>query len=149
IDIRDPEFVAMSRDQLSGRAPFPWHLPRWRRTEGAAYWWPRVRQLVEDTSERSVAEHLAIAQLLPYHSEHWQNPSGPIPSQIYTLGLVRAAIERGAVIVCMLGWNRWLEVLPELGPLGVRRAHNPRTTWVTPKNLGVDAYHAAVARLLK
>lgn len=140
LDITDPDFMDMSRDQLTSNARFPWHLRRWRNTGGGSYWWPRLKRLVSDSSEEAVADALAVAQIYPYHSVAWQAPTGDIPSQSYTATLVRRAISRRALIVSMMGWRRWTEMIPELAHADFIRALNPRTTYLTPGNLGINEY---------
>src|SRR3954453_2728644 len=74
LDIQNPEFVRVTLGQLTGDAPFPWHLERWSDTGAGLYWRPRLMSLAQATSDETVSERFAVAQLFPYHSKSWQEP---------------------------------------------------------------------------
>jgi hypothetical protein len=147
-DIQDPEFRRLSLGQLTGDAPFFWHLPEWGHTAAGQYWGPRLRGLIDATSNAAVAERFAVAQVLPYHAQHWQTPSGPIPSQKYTFELVRDGIDRGALFLAMVGWSKWLAAVPELQTADIVFGRSVQSPYYSRGNLGDKEFHRVVDRLL-
>jgi hypothetical protein len=91
--------------------------------------------------------HLSDIEYFPYHSVSWRSPPH-LPSQDYGFGLVQRAINRGAVIVVMRGWERWRAAVPGLNgyPLGYRKP-NPRQAVVSRRNLGDEPFDALVSAL--
>jgi len=147
LDVQNPHFLATNLEQLTGDAPFPWHLRKWAHTAAGQYWEPRLRNLANDTTDEIVAKRFAVAQLFPYHSKSWQQPRGYVSSQAFTFGRVREAVARGAMIIALVGWPRWEDEMPELGRAGVAVGRNPRNPYVTVGNFG-PAYRRIIDRLL-
>ncbi len=146
-DLRDPEFVALCRAQLSGVDPFPWLLQRWSATGASGYWRPRLRHLCADVGDGAIAERFATIQWTAYASKTWEPPSAPIPSQEFTAEVVRAAIARDALIVVARSWAQWMALVPELTGAPVLRLRSPRSPFLTPGNVGDEGYRNVVKRL--
>ena len=148
-DLEDPNLRVLYRSQSSGVAAFPWHLSRWGWSGAGEYWAPLLRQLVGDVGPSAVATGLATVQLVAYHSREFVAPAGVLPSQEFTVRVLRHALARAAVVVVARGWERWLALFPELAdsPRPVLRLASPRRPYLTPRMMGQDAYEQVVTQL--
>ena len=147
-DLEELDLRILYRSQTSGLAPFPWHLPRWARYGGGEYWGKLLRRLTEDVGPEAVATGLASVQWLSYHSTAWVEPAGPIPSQKYTARVIRYALNRGALLVIARSWPEWTALVgEELTRAPVIHLRNHRRPYLTPGNMGTDAYGRLIAAL--
>jgi hypothetical protein len=101
-------------------------------------WWHRITTpLREAVGVEQLSRSLLCVQFFPYHSKVFRSGGLRVPSQDYGFGLVRAAIDRGAVIVVMRSWKLWVNAVPALeGAREVVRVRNPRNPTLSAANLG-------------
>ncbi len=118
--------------------PFYYLDPRFHHTPGSQWWLSHLRSLIDDSSERTVAQNLLCIQIFPYASSKYAFPR-PLPSLDYVLALLRAAIQRQAHIVVMRHARAWRRVAPELDGYQLQsgrvyRLNSPLSVHITPKN---------------
>lgn len=131
-------FASMCRRSLAHELqPYPFlHLQPERTTPGGEWWQRRTSELASEVGWEVVAKNLACIQFMPYHSEKYSTASPRLPSQEYSLDLVRRAMARGAEIVVMRAARLWMSAVPELGNYGrLHRAANPRGPFLSRGNL--------------
>jgi len=145
--LRDAVRLALS---LQPTARFRPLTPELGTTSAALWWRQRLAPLVAalgPVGEETARAHLSDIEYFPYHSVSWRSPPH-LPSQEFGFDLVQRAIDRGAVIVVMRGWERWRAAVPGLNgyPLGYRN-NNPRQAAVSRRNLGDEPFDALVSAL--
>jgi hypothetical protein len=102
---------------------------------------PKTKALIAKFDRKVVARSLFNVVYFPYVSPHFGHSRLCLPSQVYSFGLVRKAVSRGAVVVLMYrGQERhWLAQVPELtGYSKFLRVNNPQNPAISPGNLGDD-----------
>ena len=92
----------------------------------------------------SLADNVLSIEFLPYHSTSYRTVPVTLPSQRYSFGLVRAAIERAATIVVLRGRRSWTVAVPELLEADVVFSDNPRVGAISPGTLGEDSFNRVV-----
>jgi hypothetical protein len=111
------EFQTLIRDSLAHRfGQYPFYLldPKLD-LPGGDYWKEKLRSLIRDCGDVVVARRLAVVEFHGYQSKNFRSLARwPFPSSQYAIELVKRAIARSAVIVCMRGFERWSECVPEL-----------------------------------
>lgn len=143
------EFAAMSRSALThSLGPYPFlHLQPTGLTPGSKWWRQRTRELISDVGFESVARRLGCVQFAPYHSRQYAPASPRLPSQEYSFGLVRQAMDRGAEVVIMRSVNLWFRAVPELASYNrLHRGANPRAPFLSRGNLK-SSYQVIAQRL--
>lgn len=75
---------------------------------GYRWWTAKLRPLLQRYEERFLAQHIFSAEYFPYHSHRWSYRLPRVESQGYTYYLVQQAMERGAAIIVMRSYHRWL-----------------------------------------
>jgi len=140
-DLQHRDLRVLYRSQLSGLAPFPWHLERWRWSGAGEYWHPLLRRLVEAVGPSAVATDFATVQLVAYHSAEYIRPAGVLRTQPYSLQVVRHALARGSLVVVARRRADWMSLVPELAEVGSRVLHlATRRPYLTPGALGTEAF---------
>jgi|GEM_PF-1434126 len=81
---------------------------------GYRWWSGKTGPLIRECGRHAVANGLLCVELFPYHSRSFGGHKLRLPSQEYSVALVRQAIARGAFIVVMRAKRHWLERVPEL-----------------------------------
>ena len=112
----DPVFQALSRAQLS-HAPsaYPFLLLNPAvEAPGRRWWEAKLARLLEIGGRERVARRVLCVEYFPYHSRRFAHAKIRVPSQAYSFNLVRAAVQREAVMVLMRAERLWLEAVPEL-----------------------------------
>lgn len=145
----DPTFAAMCRRSLEHTLkPYPFlHLQPDSNTPGGRWWRQRTRELAMDVGFELVARQLACIQFAPYHSPEYTASSPWVPSQDYSLYLVRQAIARGAEILVMRSASLWFDAVPELATYSrLHRGSNPRAPFISRGNLK-SSYNVIAERL--
>jgi len=122
-------------DGIQGRRGIHFHIEHEASSPGAR-WWHRVsRHLCDHFGREVVARRLMAVQYFPYHSKRFGHARLKIPSQKYGFSLVSAAVQRGALIVCVRGRWLWQEAVPELKTYPrFSELKNPRNASLSPGN---------------
>lgn len=121
--------------------------PRFSTTGGYGYWRPRLRSLIERVGQERVGRRLMLVEFLGYSSRTYDHLPTRLPSQLFAFHLVRDFIARGVPIVVMRSERLWLEGVPELKDYGYIRVRSPRSSHVSPGNLGAEAFESLVSAL--
>jgi hypothetical protein len=145
---QQPEFMARMRDGICLKVstyPFVYLHPDLRE---AGHWWrQKLKCLFQRFGEEVVSRSVCNVVYFPYPSKRYAHGDCELWSQRYSFGLVRASVERGAVIVLMrkgqLG--RWQEKISEVeGYRNLIILHNPRMPAVSPRNCDPGDYDKVV-----
>jgi hypothetical protein len=62
---------------------------------------------------------------------------------------LRSAIERGAEVVVMRGYDLWRVAVPELGRLKVIRPSNPQSAYISRRSVGNANFNAIVRAVIE
>ncbi len=112
--------------KIEGSEPGPGHR-----------WWSRIlRPLLDDNAPSFLSRALLCVEFFPYSSHRFKSLRTILDSQLYGFQLVRAAIQRGAIIVVMRSRGLWFDAIPEL--LTYKKVYitkNPRNPVVSNANL--------------
>jgi len=107
--------------RLSGDFPFLYLDPDPDICPPGKEWWRRkLKHLLgafgpgTELALSILARSILAVEFFPYASHSYRHGGLSLPSQQYSFGLVRYAVERGAVIVLTRGQRRWEKALPEL-----------------------------------
>ena len=155
-DIRDFAEPAFQRAALlnlthiaEGLAFFP-IAPQFRATSTYRFWYPKLRPLIDNIGLDAVAKGTLCLQLHPYHSRRFYRGI-ELPSQAYTVGLLRDRLRAGATIVVLWGKRErskrdWEKTVPEF------RSYPGRQLCISPDQPVLNAaslsdYDAARAAL--
>jgi hypothetical protein len=114
---QNPVFQTRSRGNLTHEpCAYPFYLlsPDVSSAPGYEWWTKRLKSLIQQTGDQPVARNVLCVEYFPYHSKKFGHAALRLPSQQYSFALVRSAIEREAVVVCMRGKRFWFEAVPEL-----------------------------------
>jgi hypothetical protein len=120
-----PAFAERMRDNLLHRLsddfPFLYLEPDPDISPLGKEWWRRkLKHLFlrfgpgEDVARSILARSILAVEFFPYVSYRYRQGGLCLPSQKYSLSLVKNAVERGAVIVLTRGQRRWEKAIPEL-----------------------------------
>lgn len=81
---------------------------------GLKWWRNKLRPLIKECSEEAVAGSVLNVAYFPYASERFKHGKLALDSQQYSFQLVREAMERNAVIVCLRERKRWFKAVAGL-----------------------------------
>jgi len=150
----EPERIsADAREQnrlgLTFASTYPfWSLdPRLAGTGGYEWWRPRLQRLADEVGWDVVHRRVMCVQYLPYHSRTFSASRLRIPSQRYSFWLVSEAARSGKVVVIARGHRLWTGAVPELLSSECVALRNPRAVFLTPRNMGSEAFGLVVNRL--
>ena len=133
-----PKFAAAARASLAhALQPLPFlHLQQPSETPGGAWWRRIAKPLIDATDLRTVATSVLCVQYIGYHSRVFGSRSVQLPSQQYSFHLVRSALQRNALVVCLRSWNLWRAAIPELTAYpAVHRVRNARNPVLSAANV--------------
>jgi hypothetical protein len=113
-------------------------------------WWSsscaELLERLEGNHERLANKLLAI-EYFPYHSTSFDHRTPRLPSQEFTFQLVRNAIRRDALIVCMRGELEWLGAVPELTKHEKFCVAKGRKVRLSPTSVGLPYFEKIVAAI--
>ena len=142
------DYVEQYRRMLAfkNRVPFLPLDPAFSSTPGAKYWSERMRVLCNRVGRELLAQRVLCIQYFPYQSRVFHKLPDLLPSQQFGFELCRRAIVQGRLVVVLRSLALWSKAVPELGqtPITLR---SPRSPYLTPENMGEDAFEAVVSRL--
>ncbi len=112
------------------------HLLDPTRGPGHVWWTSACRDLLIAHDAVQVASKMLALEYFPYHSRQFAHGHLRLPSQEFTFSLLRDAIARKALIVCMRGHREWLGAVPELGShKNLIHSNSKRTSHLSRNNL--------------
>ena len=96
--------------------PYPFYLldPTIEEESGPRWWAKKLREPIELSSRKAVANTFCCVEYFPYHSKQFRPLKQILYSQQYSFSLVAKAIERNGQIILMRGEKYWVEAVPEL-----------------------------------
>ncbi len=106
-----------------------------------------MSHLIAAKGREVVAQKVLCVEYFPYHSRGFAHSKLFLPSQQYSIDLVRSAIKRDALVVILRSERLWRDALPEL--VNHRKAYrlrNVQNVTVTPNNCP-DGYESILAAL--
>jgi len=113
---------------------------------GAHRWFcSRLRHLIERYGAQFVSQNVASMNIVPWSSREYKS-SLLLPSRKLQLDLARCAAQRGAILVAVRARDAWRPLLEEF-PDQVLLTSNPRSSYISPANLGTDGWQSVVAEL--
>ncbi len=109
-------------------------------------WWKKTCNALREVE--SLPRKLLSIEFSPYHSKSFGHGLLRLPSQEYSFHLVKQAMQREALIVCMRGQSHWFGAIPELATYKhLLSLKNPRSASLSPGNLiGFDRLLATIKR---
>ncbi len=167
-DKHGPAFVEVRRQALRFEASSTFFCldNEFSSTEGYAYWTSRLRALAEAVGAKIspsgtevdpetfravgykvLAKRLLVLQYLGYQSLTWQPLPEIVPSQLFAFELVQRAIDSGRLVIVMRSRKLWQSAVQSLASAKVVELRNPRSPYLTPKNMGEPAFLDLVDRL--
>jgi hypothetical protein len=126
-----PYFSRLSRaNLLHQQSDYPFYLLDPKLVSLGRRWWERkLRGLIEAVGREAVARNVLCVEYFPYHSLRFKRCKSLLPTQLYSWGLVQAAIRRNALVVLMRSKALWFSAVPELARYSrlycVRSVQNP------------------------
>lgn len=114
----------------------------------SAWFKPRVRELVAETSVERVTQGLFLVNFHAYHSRSWYPIPFTFPTQHYSFDLVSEAVRRDALIIMSRNMLGWFTAVPRLFDHKNRvEFESTRSVYLTEGNLGKSAFKKLVERL--
>lgn len=106
---------------------------------GFDWWYKNWMPVIKQVGLKAVQHHLMCVEFIPYHSSHFSSfdINTCIPSQRFSVFLVREAMKKGKTIIIMKGKPRWFKEIPALKTY--RRLiclNTTRKSIISPKNVG-------------
>lgn len=146
---RSPDFVSLSRQNLRHEQNrYPFYLLNPDISAPGRFWWERrLSRLINARGRETVAERVFCVEYFPYHSRKFAHSKLFVPSQGYSIQLVRNSIERNAIVVVLRSERLWCEAVPEL--MNYRQLYRLRSVQnvtITPNNCP-DGYESILAAL--
>ncbi len=132
-----PEFARSLRAALgSSSEQIHFYLSCESRGTGSMWWERTCKALLTEVTKDELSRRLLTVEYSPYHSKGFGHGDYRLPSQEFGFNLVRRAIDRNALIVCMRGERFWLGAIPQLAThKRVLKLRNPRSASLSPGNL--------------
>ena len=114
----------------------------------SAWFKPRVRELVAETSVERVTRGLFLVNFHAYHSRSWHPIPFTFPTQHYSFDLVSEAVRRDALIIMSRNMLGWFTAVPGLFDHKNRvEFESTRSVYLTEGNLGKTAFKKLLERL--
>jgi len=132
--------------QSDGGAPH-FHLLDSSKGPGHQWWLRQIKPLLTASgcTLEQLAARLLCIEFFPYHSKSFAHDHLRLPSQHFSFDLLRRAMRRDALVLCMRGFRYWSGAVPELANYsGLLRPKSHRSASLSEGNLGADGF----ARLL-
>lgn len=143
---KNQQFAASLRRSLRARVHrVHFHLVDPTRGPGYHWWHRTCKELINRFTAAVLARRLLALEFAPYHSKRFAHAHLRLPSQEFNFSLLRRAIERRAVIVCIRGYREWLGAVPELSSCTVLRTRSKQAAALSSRNL---PKYASVVRAL-
>lgn len=142
-----PHVDALLRRNLRGEATSFYYFDETLRDSPGGRWWrKRLAPVVKAIGERATGG-LLVVEYFPYHSARFHRSTPHVPSQAFSVALVRAAMARNAWIVCMRARKAWSAAIPELETYArCGSLRNPQNVTISPRNF--DRFALATSALV-
>lgn len=117
---------------------------------GYKWFYKRFSHLIHDSgkNEKELSKKIFLIEYFPYRSKNYRWKHGILPSQEYSISLVKKAIARRAIIVMMRSKKLWVNAVPELNEYpNLYILHSVRNVIISEKNLGSERFQAVIEKL--
>ena len=94
--------------------PYYWLDEELAETDGYEWAEQLFKRLVADAGREAVGNNMLTLSSHPYHSSMFDDRLRALPSQRFTLAVLRRAIANDALVVALRARKYWFTVLPEL-----------------------------------
>ncbi len=146
---KSAQFIELSRKNLrveQGLYPF-FLLNPTLDAPGRNWWEKKLSRLISAKGRETVAQKVLCVEYFPYHSRRFAHAKLQVPSQAFSMQLIRNAMAREAIIVLLRSEKLWLKAIPELATYRrVYRIKNPQNVVITRNNCP-DGYDSILAEL--
>ena len=105
----------------------------------------RLRHLTERYGAQFISQNVASINIVPWASTQYK-PMPNLPSRDIQLNLARQAADRGAILVAVRARTAWAPLLEEY-PDQVILTSNPRSSYISPANLGRENWERIIRQL--
>lgn len=117
---------------------------------GLKWWRNKLRRLTDECGEAAVARSVLNVAYFPYASELFKHGKLALDSQQYSFQMVRAAMERNAVIVLLRKCKWWFEAINGLEEYAkLYRVKNTQSPTISPNNFADPNAFAAIVSAIK
>lgn len=140
-----PDVGVRMRAALATEQPLFWLQDGLEATTGGAWWWAKLRPLIEATSLEAVRDHVAVGHLHQYHSKG-SSPGLEPPSGRHNLEVVRKGIARGTPVIALTGASHWRKADPALRQATLHEPNSPQSMVLSSRNFPT-AFGLAVSAL--
>jgi hypothetical protein len=134
---QDERFIEFSRRNLKNENteyPFFFLNPSIN-APGRTWWEQKLSRLIRAKGQETVAQKVLCIEFFPYHSRRFDYAKLNVPSQDFSMELVRKAMSRDALIIILRGAKLWFRALPELATYKrMYRVRNPQNVILTSTN---------------
>lgn len=129
------DVAALIRANLEHRTTGFYYFERaFDATPGGGWWRQRLGPVVNGASLQAVATRVLVVELFGYHSVGWKAGCN-VPSQLYSIELVRSALGRDAIVVAMRARRQWEQLVPELADYGrLYSLNSVQNVTLSPRN---------------
>jgi hypothetical protein len=150
VNMASREFIKANRHNQSDPYTSPFYYFSGGLEETGGYWWwkKQLKPLIQaGVTEDMIRDKIMLIEYLPYHSENASKIGNlNVPSQAFSFGLVREAIQRKKLIVMMRSPKLWLEAVPELESNYIA-PHSWLNVMISPRNMGEANFNAILKKL--
>jgi len=111
----------------------------------------RFNPLIESSglSDKEISNKLFLVEYFPYRSQKYNWKNGLLPSQYYSISLIKSAINRNAIIVIMRGKNLWFNAIPELKNYkNLYILHSCQYVTISENNIGYEGFEKITNRII-
>jgi hypothetical protein len=108
----------------------------------------RLRFLLDIFGSNQIARSILLIEYFPYHSRKFRHAKLSLPSQEFGFGMLRSAIDRGAVVVIMRAERLWRDKIPGLKSYSrVFSLNSRQNVTFSPGNCPVGGFDLAVSAI--
>lgn len=160
---RCSEFTNLLRENLLHKDidyPFYYLNPKNRDCGGYNYWYPRLKNIIEEVQDnmspedaiRHIAKSVSVIEWFPYHSEifYYNQSLQGLASQKYSIVLAKEALDRQKLIIVLRGYSYWEKELGTLSRPNIithKRGKPPRNWYLSKENLGEYNFNRILEKL--
>ena len=149
VELKDHDYAEQWRHALTFRTRTPFYFldPAFQSTGGFRWWHRRLRELIEVVGLEAVARKVMCVEHFPYKSISYRPLGATLPSQQFSLELVRDAMQRRKQLVVMRSERVWLESLPELRDYPYIRLSNHQNPYLSRAQMTEEQFARLVDTL--
>lgn len=120
--------------ELPDSEAFYYLTDEFRDTGGWRWWHKKLAPLIREVGIEAVMAGVQVVEFVPYKSKNFYGLSEVMPSQLYSIDLVRRAAERQTPIVVMRSYRRWVEQVPDLATANIHLLNSPQNVTISRRN---------------